>query len=187
MKTIIASAAALYLFTANVVAADVHKCKGANGETIYQNAACPGNATPLGVGHYDHLPDRPNGGFQNRTAQQGVSMPESGSSFAPGGGAARTTAGAFECSANGKAWVQTTECPATSSSTSTGTMTGYTTTGQFVTGTVTTPSTVDVQQKALQGPAACAQISMNTRTAEHGRDADSGYQRNKMRSAVGCN
>jgi hypothetical protein len=39
--------------------ADVYKCKGAKGETIYQNLPCPVGTKPLAKGHYDAVPDDP--------------------------------------------------------------------------------------------------------------------------------
>lgn len=49
----------LLALSAPLAAAPVYKCKGAKGETIYQNLPCPAGAKTLATGAYAPVPDDP--------------------------------------------------------------------------------------------------------------------------------
>ena len=59
----------LALFAAPLAHADhVYKCKGASGETIYQNDPCPDGATTIAHGTYDRQPDNPRNNIEATNA-----------------------------------------------------------------------------------------------------------------------
>lgn len=190
-------------------AADIYKCKGSKGEIIYQDVPCQNGAKPIAAGHYQQVPDDPRqayaaaqeadrihekqGMYQATTQQpyQSISGEQRRRAASVVGSDSTSPTAGFQCSANGKTWIQATRCPETSKHTVTDStfITGnVATTGEPISGfgTTTWQETVPVAQHALSKDDLCNQLSKNSRTAEEGRGSDSAYERNKMREASGC-
>lgn len=173
-------------------AAPVYKCKGTTGETIYQNTPCPSGTQQLGRGEYNSAPDAPSRYDSAGDVVNQISARQDTTRDAGGLGAVRPNDPvAYHCSTDKRTWIQSTPCPETSTRVVSsscdvdGTVVG---TGQRVNGlgTCSRREVIQVRTQPLDKSAACASLSKNARTAEKGRNADSTYERNKMRDQLNC-
>jgi len=179
------------LLTAHATAGEVYKCKDAAGHVTFTNIKCPDKATVQHYGTYEAAPDSPDQYYQAADTAQSIrdrragndNAPSYSGSLAPASSNAPPDTSGFQCAANGKTWIQSSPCPATSSRTVTdavsGTIVG---TGEHVSGTATRRETVPVTQRNLSRDELCDQLGQRAKTAERGRASDSAYERNKMRA-----
>jgi len=175
----------LIVLSAPGAAADVYKCKGAKGETIYQNLPCPAGAAELSRGSYAPAPDDPgqSDGYGARQAHP----PAGGNQPASASGTSDPAVAAYECEVNGKAWVQARPCPTTSTRSRDVDFTGTTNRGTPVHGTGSVDETVPVKQTPMSKDDLCTKLKSDPAVSERGKSLPkSGYERNKLRTANGC-
>lgn len=173
-------------------AGQIYKCKGPKGEVIFSNIKCPEKSEVQSVSTYQPSPDSPD---QLRAAHQEARRIRDRDSAVvydqpaqSGTQRAEAAPAGFQCEANGKRWVQSAPCPATSTRRVSdsyhvdGVIAG---TGEFVTGTAhgSHQETVPVSQKAISRDDLCDSIAKRERVAERGKDADSAYERRKLAHA----
>lgn len=104
-----------------------------------------------------------------------------------GAGSAEKPRG-YQCSANGKAWIQSTSCPESSVAFTPVTgVSGFDQHGNFIAdGTGTQREDVSVSQQELSHDDVCDRLRDRMQTSEHDKGQTSVYDRNKMRHAEGC-
>jgi hypothetical protein len=177
------------LFALPTSAGQVYKCKGPKGEITYTNIKCPDDAPAVAVGHYDAVSDAvPKSESDRAPVDDGSSQANATGRplEAEASSASAEPVGGYRCDVEGRTWIQATPCPATSTHYESRTVSGLTTAGDYVDGSVSVPRTITVKQDELSKSDVCSQLSQNTPTAEQGKDSDSAYERNKLRSANGC-
>lgn len=185
------------LFATPILAAPVYKCKGKQGETIYQNLPCPNGTKPVAKGEYAPAPDSPDQYYAAARAANEIRERQAAAADNAIVGTSTTapsqagSPSAYQCSAGKRIWIQQTPCPATSTRSVAdsyhveGTLV---TTGEHVSGTATGAhrEVVPVQSQSLNKNDACTSLGKGARTTEHGRGGDSAYERNKMRGSLNC-
>ena len=175
-------------------AGTIYTCKNAHGQTSYQQDPCPNNAKVTHVRTF--TPEADGGstwGAQVATRQSSSGTLQVQQTQVQSGvpGSIQPAAAAYECSANGRAWVQQQPCPASTSRNVATHVNGIlTTTGQPVEGTAFMRVDTPVQSKKLNQTELCRQMRDGAATSERKKDsssADAAYQYNKMRDHTdGC-
>lgn len=94
----------------------------------------------------------------------------------------------YQCSANGKTWIQTAVCPSSSVAFTPVTgVSGFDQHGNYIAaGTGTQREDVAVDQQGLSHDDVCDRLRDRMQTSERNKDQTSVYDRNKMRHAEGC-
>lgn len=185
----------LLLATASVSAGELYKCKSATGEITFTNIKCPEKTEVEHYGSYVDEKDAPPPVEPIQPAQPAQPQAPAPMAVAPApnppAGAQPVAAAGYQCSANGKTWIQSSPCPATSTKTVVEDvdMTGMKIDGRPLTGTGTVErqQTVPVQQTELSKDEMCAMISMRANTSEKEDNGPSAsYDRNRLRAALNC-
>jgi len=185
----------------NVCAVTLYKCKTKDGTTIYQNDPCPQDAATVAKGGYQRQPDdtRTNRAAMNYSNQvhaqrlQDEAMAAQGQVNEQGDSFSSTeptdAARGFQCSGNGKVWMQSTPCPAsTTAFKPVMGISGYDQYGNQVTGSGTLVEQVPVDQRGMSKSEVCNHLSQPDAQVSDKKksNAEAGYERNKMRQANGC-
>lgn len=92
-------------------AASVYKCKGPNGEVTFTNIKCPERSETQHYGNYQRVQDAPDPSLYNqpeRTSED-ASFATEVSPVAPVTQTPRVVG--YQCSVEGRAWIQTSHCP----------------------------------------------------------------------------
>jgi hypothetical protein len=157
----------LLLATASSSAGELYKCKSATGEITFTNIKCPDKTE---VEHYGSYVDEPNAPAPVEAVQpqDPAPVPQDPAPMAAApapkapAGAQPVAAAGYQCSANGKAWIQSSPCPATSAKGS-------------------------VQQTELSKDEMCAMISMRASTSEEDDSGPSSSdERKRLLTALNC-
>lgn len=156
----------LLLATVPASAGELYKCKSATGEVTFTNIKCPEKTE---VEHYGSYVDEPNAPppVEAVPPQDPAPVPQGPAPMAAKVpsvpvGAQPVAAAGYQCSANGKTWIQASPCPATSSK-------------------------VAVQQTELSKDEMCAMIAMRANTSEKDDNGPStSDERNRLRTALNC-
>lgn len=174
MRTIVFTIA---LLCSVAQAGEVYKCKGPHGEITFTNTKCPDDTSAAHYGSYTNVPDAPPVADTNPepAAAQRDAPPARDSAPA-------AIAGYF-CEGNGRGWLQLAECPKTMNVEMP--VDVDSSTDPFASGSITVKT--PVQQTPLERADFCAKLATSPATSLHGKSApSSGYDRNRMRSQVGC-
>ncbi len=178
-------------------AAQVYKCKGTQGEFIYQNIPCAANTPQVATGNYAAVPDEDHPEYSDDPPLVSETPTGAGVSQVPrlpeNNSIPRQTAAAgYQCRSPSKTWVQSTPCPSTvtrrvsDTSFVTGTIDG---TGQTISGVASRSrsQTDAVEQTAMTKDQLCAHLKNAPRMGQGKSTAgDDSYERNKMRRANNC-
>lgn len=173
------------LWLPSAEAGTLYKCKDSKGFVAYQQAPCPPSSKNEGARSYQPVAASPSNSW---SAQAGGRVPEAAEFESSSAGVTRSASGqisSYSCNDGRKQWVQAAPCPATRRTYETAPMTGFTTQGQFVTGTVTRPVDAPVEQEGLSKPQTCNRLQGNTEVSGR-KTSDDAYERNKLRDASGC-
>lgn len=184
-----AAAIAAAFSAASGHAGEVYRCKGADGNVAFTKTNCPESSATEHYTRYRNAKDAP--AHSDRAAADppsaGAAFGDAASSAQVSNRPAASSAAGYECSVSGSTWVQPQPCPKTSSRQITESVSGAVmNTGEYVTGTVIRDETTAVSQRELSRDNLCTQLESNPKTAERGGDADSSYERRKLRHANGC-
>jgi hypothetical protein len=158
----------LLLATASASAGELYKCKSPTGEVTFTNIKCPEKTE---VEHYGSYVDEPNAPppVEAVQPQDPAPVPQGPAPMAAApapnaapAGAQPVAAAGYQCSANGKTWIQASPCPATSTK-------------------------VPVQQSELSKDEMCAMIAMRASTSEKDDNGPStSDERDRLRAALDC-
>lgn len=194
MKRMLASSLfILMLIHQTAVAGTIYKCKDAKGVVIFQQVAC---VTGQGIGakSFKRVPDSPNRA-QNDSREELIERVEAMIAerervLPQRAGSPNAQAGAkssgYSCDDGRTQWIQSTPCPVSSGRYESRFVTGTSTTGAPISGTISQRVENPVEERGLSRSQMCERLRGSPATKSRGSSADSTYERNKMRDANGC-
>lgn len=165
----------------------VFVCEGPSGK-VYTNHPCDMNEKLVGAKQYHNDAPAPSPGQfdQWRPSQQQPNAPQYVNRAQPAQREQTASIDGYQCSGNGKTWVQEKPCPDSTVHGSAGHISGFDQYGNHISGTALYSERVPVEQQALSHDELCTRLQQHMQTSEKDKGQSSVYERNKQRQLNGC-
>lgn len=165
----------------------VFVCEGPAGKT-YTNHPCETNEKLVGAKQYRDDVPAPSPGQDKQwrpSAQSGYQAQPVYQASAPQRQQTASVDG-YQCSGNGKTWVQEKPCQESTVHGSAAHVSGFDQDGNHISGTALYSERVPVEQRALSHDEFCTRLQDHMQTSEKDKGQSSVYDRNKLRQLNGC-